>query len=568
MKPSPIEREELHDLAAQYCAGTLDDADAQRLADTLRESPGARRWYIEYLDLHSALAWECSSAADGERTIAPQPAAEARRAPRALRVLRHLLATPQRVALSVATVVIAVCLVAMALTPARVYRVIGWHDQDRAAEVVLAARLTGAVDCRWKDGKSAATVNLPRGSNLLAGRLLELVSGTAELTFVNGTVVTLTGPATLLIQSPTSGRLTEGKMWAHVPPAGAGFTMHTPGATVVDLGTEFGLLVPPRDEASGQPLGKEELHVFQGMVEIKFNNTALPKRRLLANEAVRFASNPQAQTEDGGYERLASSLRTKFPRTVDANQTLTVAAPLANEKHPPVTRGLILWLAADGAMHCTSDGAVVAWQDMLAGENRQAQSAQQFFPLRRPEWVADAFHGRPAVRFDGDDYLALVAADKLGVSGQSYEMYFVARSTSPEIQFLIGGGTEEFEVHLNGVSGARFIPTGYFDGAGASDWGAPNDFSDGRPHLVSARILPEQNFHGVLEIDGHVSSDLTADDARGYSELALRLGMRHDGSYGLRGEIAEVLVFSKSLTAKEQAEIRRYLADKYSLPID
>jgi hypothetical protein len=45
------------------------------------------------------------------------------------------------------------------------------------------------------------------------------------------------------------------------------------------------------------------------------------------------------------------------------------------------------------------------------------------------------------------------------------------------------------------------------------------------------------------------------------------LGMRADGSFGLRGEIAEVLMFRTPLNAEEQAKVRRYFSQKYSLPV-
>ena len=347
-----------------------------------------------------------------------------------------------------------------------------------------------------------------------------------------------------------------------------GFTIRTPGATIVDLGTEFGVSVPPRDEQSGRPLGKEELHVFTGVVEVKFVSDALPPRRMLAGEGLRFASSAAEQTEDDGLEQLTTIQRAKFPRVIDADADLTIALPLPADQHPPVTRGLVLWLAADGALRCTSTGHVAVWEDMLAGDNRAAHHAQQSFAQRRPQWIRDAFNNRPAIRFDGNDYLALVGPDKLGISGRAYEMYFVARTSTPTAQFLIAGGTEEFELHINGAmneTGARFIPTGFFEGQGASDLAAHGAFSDGRPHLYVARVLADRGYRGVVEVDGRASDDATVDDARGYSDMALRLGMRFNGQYGLAGEIAEVLVFRQSLSDAERQKIRTYLSNKYAI---
>jgi hypothetical protein len=384
-----------------------------------------------------------------------------------------------------------------------------------------------------------------------------------ELTFVDGAVVTLVGPAAIVVETPGRGSLEVGKLSARVGEVARGFTIRTPGATIVDLGTEFGVSVPPRDEESGQPLGQEELHVFAGVVEVNFGNEALPPQRLFKGEALRFASRPTEQVKDGGLERLAASQRARFPRTIDGDGELTSSLPLPASLHPPVTRGLVLWLAADGAIRCTSDNRVAVWEDMLAGDNKDAHHARQVFSRRQPLWIADAFAGRPAVRFDGDDYLSLPPPPQIGISGEPYEMFFVARSSSPGIQFLIGGGTEEFELHLNGAAGARFIPSGYFDGQGASDYGASESLSDGAAHLIHARLLPEKGFNGLIEIDGRAAADETIADSRAFSDLGMQLGVRHDRSFGLVGEIAEVLIFATSLHDEERTALRRYLQDKY-----
>ena len=39
---------------------------------------------------------------------------------------------------------------------------------------------------------------------------------------------------------------------------------------------------------------------------------------------------------------------------------------------------------------------------MPAGDNRSTENARQALDRHRPKWVADAIHGRPAVRFDGE----------------------------------------------------------------------------------------------------------------------------------------------------------------------
>jgi ferric-dicitrate binding protein FerR (iron transport regulator) len=74
-------------------------------------------------------------------------------------------------------------------------------------------------------------------------------------------VVILEGPCTI---EPISGgeiRLRRGKLLGRCEtPASQGFTVHTPNATVVDLGTHFGV---------GVESGSTETVVYEGMASIR-----------------------------------------------------------------------------------------------------------------------------------------------------------------------------------------------------------------------------------------------------------------------------------------------------------
>ena len=81
----------------------------------------------------------------------------------------------------------------------------------------------------------------------------------------NGVSLILEGPAKLEVRSDTTVRLTLGKLTVSVPPDAHGFSVETPSARTVDLGTEFGVSV----DASGN----SETHVIRGTVEMT------PRRR-------------------------------------------------------------------------------------------------------------------------------------------------------------------------------------------------------------------------------------------------------------------------------------------------
>jgi len=101
--------------------------------------------------------------------------------------------------------------------------------------------------------------NLGFGSRLASGERLDLTNGLVEITFNDGAVVVLEGPATFDVDSPGRAQLHEGRMTAVVPERAHGFQVATARMNVVDLGTEFGLMAEPE--------GTAEVHVFNGLVK-------------------------------------------------------------------------------------------------------------------------------------------------------------------------------------------------------------------------------------------------------------------------------------------------------------
>ena len=88
-----------------------------------------------------------------------------------------------------------------------------------------------------------------------------LVAGIVQVTFARGAEVMITAPAEFALQSEERLYLKRGKLTAKVSERAKGFTVETPSATLVDLGTEFAADVD-RD-------GNGEVHVFRGEVIVQ-----------------------------------------------------------------------------------------------------------------------------------------------------------------------------------------------------------------------------------------------------------------------------------------------------------
>jgi hypothetical protein len=127
--------------------------------------------------------------------------------------------------------------------------------------VIVVGRLTES-----SDGTLVAAVDerrVMRAEGIRPGGY-HLFDGLVELTLKNGIELTLEGPAEFSFDSSAKMALLKGKMAAYVPPTGQGFTVDLPDATVVDLGTKFGIEV--------QENGTSEVHVFKGLVEVTPKN--------------------------------------------------------------------------------------------------------------------------------------------------------------------------------------------------------------------------------------------------------------------------------------------------------
>ena len=128
-------------------------------------------------------------------------------------------------------------------------------DHGARGQGLFGCKLTDAAGLRWA-GKSP---RLKVGDNIPAG-WLQLESGVIEITFATTAKAAVEGPAQFQLTGGNSLELQSGKIATDVPRHAKGFTVKTPTATVVDLGTRFGAIVGA-DKSS-------EVDVFQGRIRL------------------------------------------------------------------------------------------------------------------------------------------------------------------------------------------------------------------------------------------------------------------------------------------------------------
>src|SRR6185312_1134400 len=103
-------------------------------------------------------------------------------------------------------------------------------------------KITDSLEAHW----SGAAASLRTGAVLPAGQL-RLDSGVVELAFASGARAAVEGPAEFNVIDRNMIELRLGKISADVPKNAIGFTVKTPNATVVDLGTRFGIDAKAKD---------------------------------------------------------------------------------------------------------------------------------------------------------------------------------------------------------------------------------------------------------------------------------------------------------------------------------
>lgn len=149
-----------------------------------------------------------------------------------------------------------------------------WSRQSADQPVPAFATVVQVVDAKWENDKPVEV------GDRISARTLHLLGGIVHLRFDSGVGVTLKGPAEFEVSSVELTRLQSGVLTATVPPGAEGFTVDTPSALVVDLGTAFGI------EQFAD--GSSKVSVFDGEVEIV---SPKDKRLLTEGRSVQLATD-------------------------------------------------------------------------------------------------------------------------------------------------------------------------------------------------------------------------------------------------------------------------------------
>jgi PKD repeat protein len=215
--------------------------------------------------------------------------------------------------------------------------------------------------------------------------------------------------------------------------------------------------------------------------------------------------------------------------------------------HPTLTPNLKAWYKADSLVTLQS-GLVSQWGDVSGNGFHAVQGTA----ASRPGLVASvtSLNKKPTLSFDGaGDFLQVASF----VQGQPMSVFIVWRTIGSGVQFAFGGtiATNRLSLYHSGGNVAML------GGAGISyPKAAPFNytlnsalFNSGVSALFDASIIKASGDLGNSTLTG------------------LNIGVAHNSSNYLSGNIAEIIVYAKAVDSSERQNVERYLRTKYAPPV-
>jgi len=286
-----LQEAEITELTSRFLDGNLDSDAFDRLQQQLQRDPAARRYFIDrmLMDAHLPDLLSTGTIEDMVDVLNGTVSEDSRLPPE--KEISLPRAHPNTNSLrngffSLKSGLILTLLLCVGW--AGMWSLVWFQRRPALVEVKSLAVVSRLRDVRSQDLKQRLVI----GQKLNAG-IVALESGTAEILFQNNVKVLLQGPAELELIDPMRAHLRRGRALFNVPPAAIGFVCETSEASIIDLGTEFGVHA---GEASGTAV-----QVYVGEVianAIANEDTEARGRRVRSGQAVRIVKGYQAVPEE------------------------------------------------------------------------------------------------------------------------------------------------------------------------------------------------------------------------------------------------------------------------------
>lgn len=235
---------------------------------------------------------------------------------------------------------------------------------------------------------------------------------------------------------------------------------------------------------------------------------------------------------------------------------------VSNELGYPVgllpSDGLVLWLKADAGVTRDAAGSVSSWTDQSSAVNTVTQS----FAGYQPTYASDSGNGKPAVRNGGgSSRMAAVGRVINGTSG--FTCFGLLRYNGT------GNPTANQYVFWNGIDSSSGGYGWYLDSAGLlnASWGSysgivtsPTVFTPGQFLVVSSRLSSGSH---QMWVDGTLKGTNSKGTSNFTSGVFTAGNKGPTPSYGLNGDIQELIIYNRGLSESERVAVEGYLSMRY-----
>ncbi|MDX1660775.1 MAG: PKD domain-containing protein, partial [Gemmatimonadota bacterium] len=252
-------------------------------------------------------------------------------------------------------------------------------------------------------------------------------------------------------------------------------------------------------------------------------------------------TNPTHAYAAGGTYDVRLEVTDDAGATDAVTRSITVTEPSGGEfVDPSSLDGLVLWLKADGLTGLADGDPVGTWPDASGA----GADAVQATASRQPVYRTSRLNGLPALAFDAENDGMSTPVDP----PTETTVFVVYASRAAASGYALNGGFAFFMGPY--VGRYRNYTGGYASG----------------PSVEAGRwvihVLRQSSSLDELWLDGALEATTTSTADPG------RIRLADAGTYGqpLDGEIAEVIVYGRTLDDAEMAEVTEWLGAKYGVP--
>ena len=234
-----------------------------------------------------------------------------------------------------------------------------------------------------------------------------------------------------------------------------------------------------------------------------------------------------------------------------------------------ITNGLQLRLDAADIIGLNDNDPVEVWEDASLGGNNAVQSVVG----NRPIYKVNALNGLPVVRFSGGHFLAVDSFESsLNITNNTLSIFAVFVSANTKDSSILeredifnkrGNYSFQFSVSRQGAlsSAMRANEVWHSYQTLKSRWSANT------PYLVTT-IRDQASASKSFWVNGEHDSTHTmiTQDIEGHN--VLKIGTDDSEAYFLNGDIAEILIYDRALTAQERESNELYLMGKWGVVVE